>query len=119
MLAFVITTVMLTGNCRAVVIIPLEPGYPMPVDHPDAGSVRLIMECQFATISRGENSIFARLRRDGIDPNEYISFYSLRSWTRMPDGTLSTMGVSQSWTFVASTDQLAGLHTRQMHGRGR
>jgi phospholipase D1/2 len=74
--------------------MPLEPGYAMPVDHPDAGSVRLIMECQFNSISRGEHSIFARLRRDGIDPNEYISFYGLRNWARMQDGTLSTSGVS-------------------------
>ena len=66
----------------------------MPVDHPDAGSVRLIMECQFMTISRGEQSIFARLRRDGIDPNEYISFYGLRSWAKMQDGTLATSDVS-------------------------
>lgn len=78
---------------RAMILIPLEPGYPMPVDHPDAGSVRLIMECQFNSMCRGENSIFARLRRDGIDPNEYISFYSIRSWARMADGTLSTCGI--------------------------
>lgn len=80
---------------RAIILIPLEPGYPMPVDHPDAGSVRLIMACQFQSISRGEHSIFARLRREGIDPNEYISFYSLRSWARMQDGTLATSDVSQ------------------------
>ncbi|GAA97760.1 uncharacterized protein L969DRAFT_55895 [Mixia osmundae IAM 14324] len=68
---------------RACIIIPLVPGYPLSMDHPDAGSVRMIVECQNRTIGRGEHSIFARLRRAGIDPDEYISFFSLRGWGRM------------------------------------
>jgi hypothetical protein len=34
----------------------------------ESSSVRLIMECQFRSICRGEGSIFARLRHEGIDP---------------------------------------------------
>ena len=102
-------------------VIPLEPGYPMPVDHADAGSVRLIMECQFMTISRGEQSIFARLRRDGIDPNEYISFYGLRSWARMQDGTLATSDVSliNATIAVILMTQRADLYSCQMYGGRR
>jgi phospholipase D1/2 len=67
-------------NWRCVVLIPLMPGFQNTVDAPDGSSVRLIMQCQFRSISRGEGSIFQRLRNEGIDPTDYVSFYSLRSW---------------------------------------
>ncbi|KAK4057861.1 Phospholipase D1 [Microbotryomycetes sp. JL221] len=78
---------------RAIIVIPLIPGYPYPLDHADAGSVRMIMECQFASICRGQRSIFGRLRREGIDPDEYISFYSLRGWGKLSTGALTTEGI--------------------------
>lgn len=78
---------------RAVIIIPLVPGYPMPLDSADAGSVRMIMEAQNRSICRGEHSIFARLRREGIKPEDYIAFFSLRSWGKLKDDTLTTQDV--------------------------
>ncbi|GAA6057144.1 hypothetical protein JCM3770_004845 [Rhodotorula araucariae] len=75
---------------RAIVVIPMIPGYPYPLDHSEASSVRLIMECQFRTICRGEYSIFARLRREGIDPDEYITFFGLRAWGKLGSGVLTT-----------------------------
>ncbi|GAA6060274.1 hypothetical protein JCM10212_003974 [Sporobolomyces blumeae] len=75
---------------RAIVVLPLVPGYPYPIDHSEASSVRLIMECQFRTICRGESSIFGRLRREGIDPDEYITFFGLRGWGKMTSGALTT-----------------------------
>ncbi|KPV77397.1 uncharacterized protein RHOBADRAFT_23904 [Rhodotorula graminis WP1] len=75
---------------RAMVVVPLIPGYPYPLDHSEASSVRLIMECQFRTICRGEHSIFARLRREGIDPDEYITFFGLRAWGKLSNGALTT-----------------------------
>lgn len=71
-----------------------EPADPFPIDHSDAGSVRNIMECQNRTISRGEFSIFARLRREGIDPDEYITFFSLRGWGKLSSSALTTEAVS-------------------------
>lgn len=104
---------------RAVILMPLEPGYPMPVDHPDAGSVRLIMECQFNSMCRGENSIFARLRRDGIDPNEYITFYSLRGWTQMSDGTLSTCGIYIHAKCMIVDDRVAIIGSANINERSQ
>ncbi|GAA5854566.1 hypothetical protein JCM8547_004887 [Rhodosporidiobolus lusitaniae] len=75
---------------RAMIIVPTVPGYPYPLDHSEAGSVRLIMECQYASICRGDHSIFARLRREGIDPDEYISFFGLRAWGKLSSGALTT-----------------------------
>ncbi len=68
---------------RCVIIIPLMPGFQNTVDAPDGTSVRLIMQCQFRSICRGEGSIFGRLRSEGIEPEDFISFFSLRSWGKI------------------------------------
>ncbi|KZF19074.1 phospholipase D [Xylona heveae TC161] len=68
---------------RAVIIIPLMPGFQNTVDSQDGTSVRLIMQCQYRSICRGEASIFARLRAAGIEPEDYIQFYSLRNWGKI------------------------------------
>ena len=88
---------------RAVIVIPLVPGYTFPIDHESAGSVRMIMNCQNMSISHGENSIFARLRREGINPDDYITFYSLRGCGKFTStGALTTEAVYiHAKTFVA------------------
>ncbi|BEI82309.1 hypothetical protein CcaverHIS002_0301770 [Cutaneotrichosporon cavernicola] len=75
---------------RACVVIPLLPGYTHPVDASEASSVRLILECQNRTICRGTQSIFSRLRKEGINPDDYISFFSLRGWGKFDSGALTT-----------------------------
>jgi len=69
---------------KCCILIPLLPGYPSPIDSVDASSVRthrprlfchlndrpqlrIIVEYQNRTICRGPNSIFGRLRKEGID----------------------------------------------------
>jgi len=78
---------------KAVIIIPTMPGYPSPLNEDAAGSVRLIVDCQNKSICRGETSIFSRLRAEGIDPNDYINFFSLRGWGKLKSGQLTTEGV--------------------------
>ncbi|KAA6413790.1 MAG: phospholipase D [Lasallia pustulata] len=68
---------------RAVIVIPLMPGFQNTVDSQDGTSIRLIMQCQFRSINRGDASIFGRLRAQGIEPEDYIQFYSLRSWGKI------------------------------------
>ncbi|RAL59022.1 hypothetical protein DID88_009051 [Monilinia fructigena] len=68
---------------RCMILIPLMPGFQNTVDEPDGTSVRLIMQCQFRSICRGDGSIFGRLKSQGIDPEEYVQFYSLRTWGRI------------------------------------
>ena len=68
---------------RAVIVIPLMPGFQNTVDQPDGTSVRLIMQCQYRSICRGDSSIFGRVRAQGIEPEDYIQFYSLRSWGKI------------------------------------
>lgn len=76
---------------RAIIVIPLMPGFEANVDTPEASSVRVICQCQFNTISRGPHSIFYRLERAGIRPDQYISFFSLRKWGKIgPEKRLVT-----------------------------
>ncbi|QDS70591.1 hypothetical protein FKW77_000068 [Venturia effusa] len=76
---------------RAVVMIPLMPGFQNTVRDPDGSSVRLIMTCQYRSICRGESSLFGRLRARDIEPEDYIEFYALRSWGKIgPDQALVT-----------------------------
>jgi phospholipase D1/2 len=75
---------------RAVIVIPLMPGFQNEVNNPDGSSVRLILQCQFRSICRGEHSIFGRLRAAGIEPEDYIQFFSLRQWGKLGNGVLTT-----------------------------
>ena len=68
---------------HAVILIPLLPGFQNTVDQQDGTSVRLIMQCQFRSICRGEASIFGRVRAAGIEPEDYIQFYGLRAWGKI------------------------------------
>ncbi|KAI0007447.1 phospholipase D [Xylariaceae sp. FL0662B] len=65
---------------RCCILIPLMPGFQNTVDQAEGTSVRLIMQFQYRSICRGPNSIFSRLQAVGIDPEDYIQFFSLRQW---------------------------------------
>ena len=75
---------------RCIIVIPLMPGFQNTVDEQDGTSVRLILMCQFRSICRGEHSIFGRLQAAGIDPEEYINFFSLRQWGVIGNDVLVT-----------------------------
>ncbi|KAI1734177.1 phospholipase D [Xylaria scruposa] len=65
---------------RCCILIPLMPGFQNTVDQAEGSSVRLIMQFQYRSICRGPHSIFGRLEAAGINPEDYISFFSLRTW---------------------------------------
>jgi phospholipase D1/2 len=75
---------------RCVIVIPLMPGFQNTVDEQEGTSVRLILMCQYRSICRGDSSIFGRLRAAGIEPEDYISFYSLRQWGILGNDVLVT-----------------------------
>jgi phospholipase D1/2 len=75
---------------RCAIVIPLMPGFQNTVDEQEGTSVRLILMCQYASICRGEQSIFGRLKAADIEPEDYISFYSLRQWGIMSNDVLAT-----------------------------
>ncbi|KAN0063012.1 Phospholipase D1 [Thecaphora frezii] len=104
---------------RAIVVIPLIPGFPMPIDHPDASSVRLIVELQNRSISRGEHSIFGKLRREGINPDDYISFFSLRNWGKLRGGQLTTEQVYLHDKIMIVDDRLAIIGSANINERSQ
>lgn len=61
------------------VLMPLVPGFAGDLDDPNAVLPRIIMHWQYYTITRGPNSLYARLYRLGVNPEKYIRFYGLRT----------------------------------------
>ncbi|KAN0129506.1 phospholipase D [Lactarius tabidus] len=104
---------------RCCIVIPLLPGFPFPIGHTDASSVRIIMECQNRTIGRGPNSIFSRLRREGIDPDDHISLFSLRSWAKLRSDILTTEIVYIHGKVCIVDDRLAIIGSANINERSQ
>lgn len=104
---------------RAIIVIPLIPGFPMPISEPDASSVRIICDCQFRSICRGEHSIFGKLRREGIDPDQYISFFSLRNWGKLKGGQLTTEQVYIHGKCAMIDDRIAIIGSANINERSQ
>ncbi|UZJ56005.1 hypothetical protein CBS101457_005325 [Exobasidium rhododendri] len=104
---------------KAVIVIPLVPGFPMPIDHQEAASVRLIVELQMSSICRTENSIFGKLRSQGIDPDDYITFFSLRQWGKLPSGQLTTEQVYIHAKAMVVDDRLALIGSANINERSQ
>ncbi|KAI9740855.1 MAG: Phospholipase D1 [Claussenomyces sp. TS43310] len=103
---------------RCVIIIPLMPGFQNTVDAADGTSVRLIMQCQFRSISRGEKSIFGRLRAEGIEPEEFVSFYSLRAWGKIgPNKMLVTEQLYIHAKVIIVDDRIALIGSANINER--
>ncbi|KAG2183771.1 hypothetical protein INT43_006782 [Umbelopsis isabellina] len=68
---------------RVYVVMPLAPSFEGEITSSDASVLRLVMHHQYRSISRGGNSILEKLRAVGINPEDYISFYSLRTWDKI------------------------------------
>ncbi len=70
---------------RVVVVMPLMPAFEAAIDSPEASSIRVIMQYQYASISKGPNSLIGQLRAAGIhDHSQYIDFFSLRKHGILP-----------------------------------
>ncbi|CAL1712514.1 unnamed protein product [Somion occarium] len=104
---------------KCCVLIPLLPGFTFPVDHSDASAIRIILECQNRTISRGPNSIFSRLRKEGIDPDDYISFFSLRNWGKLRHDVLTTEQVYIHAKVCIVDDKLAIIGSANINERSQ
>ena len=64
---------------RVFILVPLLPAFEGQVEDASTGNaLRVILHYNYASMSRGPNSIFARLTENGINPMNYISFSSLR-----------------------------------------
>ncbi|KAI9276308.1 hypothetical protein BY458DRAFT_433755 [Sporodiniella umbellata] len=76
---------------KVFVLMPLMPAFPADLSTKDAATARLVMHYQYISICRGPNSIVERLKATGIDPDQYIRFYSLRSYDRINRSRLEAL----------------------------
>ncbi|KAG0077002.1 hypothetical protein BGZ92_002158 [Podila epicladia] len=71
---------------RVIVVMPLMPAFEADIMSSEAGTLRKVMHFQYASICRGGNSVLERLTAQGIDSDEYIGFFGLRSFDRIKHG---------------------------------
>ncbi|SCZ90767.1 BZ3500_MvSof-1268-A1-R1_Chr1-3g02230 [Microbotryum saponariae] len=68
---------------KVTVIIPSIPGFAGDLN--GNSGLLAIMHSQYSSICRGGNSIMELIAKEGFDPHEYIGFYALRVYDRLPD----------------------------------
>lgn len=68
---------------RVIIVIPAIPGFAGDLRNDAATGTRAIMDYQYKSICRGENSIFGQITAQGVDPTEHIFFFNLRAYDRI------------------------------------
>lgn len=66
-----------------IIVIPAIPGFAGDLRSDAAAGTRAIMDYQYKSLNRGENSIHGRLKAQNIDPHKYIFAFNLRSYDRI------------------------------------
>jgi len=64
-------------------VIPAIPGFAGDLRDNAAAGTRAIMDYQYKSINRGEHSIFGRIRAAGVDPEQHVFVFNLRSYDRL------------------------------------
>jgi phospholipase D1/2 len=70
-------------NFRVIIVIPAIPGFAGDLRDNAAAGTRAIMDYQFKSICRGDESIFGKVRAQDVDPEKHIFFFNLRSYDRI------------------------------------
>ncbi|KAG1441840.1 hypothetical protein G6F56_011311 [Rhizopus delemar] len=70
-------------NYKVFILIPLIPAFEGDLASNNASAALNVMHFQYITISRGGYSIVEKLREAGIEPSDYIGWYSLRNWDKL------------------------------------
>ncbi|KUI61598.1 Phospholipase D1 [Cytospora mali] len=68
---------------RVIIMIPAVPGFAGDLRNDAAIGTRAIMDYQYKSILRGEHSIYEQVRKEGVDPTQYIFIFNLRSYDRL------------------------------------
>ena len=102
---------------RIIVVLPAVPGFAGDLREQAASGTRAIMDYQYKSICRGEDSIFGQIKAQGVDPTEHIFFFNLRSYDRLNRTAALTetekkTGVSYQEVQRAQAEEImaAGIH---------
>lgn len=68
---------------KVIILIPAIPGFAGDLRDDAATGTRAIMDYQYKSINRGEESIFGKIRAAGYDPTQYVFVFNLRSYDRI------------------------------------
>lgn len=103
-----------------IIFLPLLPGFAGDVGDPKSTVLRVQIHWQYQTISRGEHSIFAELRKKGINPDDYLRFYSLRNHTSIKGLPLTEIIYIHSKLMIIDDNVViigsANINDRSMQG---
>ena len=117
---------------RVIIVIPAIPGFAGDLRDDAALGTRAIMDYQYKSINRGENSIFGQLKAAGVDPLQHIFVFNLRAYDRI-DKTPTLIqqekesGVSYQELQRAEAEEImgSGIHgfegekdEKEAHGQG-
>ncbi|ORX48538.1 phospholipase D/nuclease [Hesseltinella vesiculosa] len=99
---------------KVFVLMPLVPAFPADLATKEARDARAIMHYQYASICRGSKSIGEKLRRAGVNPDDYIRFYSLRSYDRINRKKLEEM-MARAAGFTPSLSDMMEANVNETH----
>ncbi|PWY90660.1 phospholipase PldA [Aspergillus heteromorphus CBS 117.55] len=68
---------------RVIIVIPAIPGFAGDLRQNAATGTRAIMDYQYKSIHRGENSIFGQIAAAGLNPRDYVFLFNLRAYDRI------------------------------------
>ncbi|KAK5135684.1 hypothetical protein LTR08_004985 [Meristemomyces frigidus] len=68
---------------RIIIMLPTIPGFAGDLRADAALGTRAIMDYQYKSINRGDESIYGKLKAAGVDPTKYIFVFNLRSYDRL------------------------------------
>ena len=68
---------------RVIIVIPAVPGFAGDLRSDAATGTRAIMDYQYKSINRGEDSIFGQISAQGVDPKNHVFLFNLRSFDRI------------------------------------
>ncbi|XP_014676388.1 PREDICTED: phospholipase D1-like [Priapulus caudatus] len=107
-------------NFRVYVVMPLLPGFEGEVGAPSGYAIQAVTHWQYASISRGGNSLLEKLGAAGIPAQKYITFHGMRTHDELDDKPVSELIYIHSKMLIVD-DRLciigsANINERSMRG---
>ncbi|OXA43953.1 Phospholipase D1 [Folsomia candida] len=107
---------------RVFVVIPLLPGFEGEVGTSRGVAIHAIVHWNYSSICRGPDSLFERLKREGVEtPDEYITFHGLRTWSELHGDLVTELIYVHSKLLIVDDNLVicgsANINDRSMLGK--
>ncbi len=111
---------------QVYIVLPLYPGKGQCtkmlgnegdiIDARGSALVRVLLRYEYLTISRGQDSLIGRLKKEGVDPNDYIMICGLRNHGKARNTPLSELIYVHSKLIIAD-DKYALIGSANINDR--